>query len=141
MAEGLLSHALAAENGPLRDIRVTSAGVAARPGEIVSENAVVSLKKVGIDISGHRSRNLTQEMLDGAAVVLCMTETHRAIIQYQASPVPERLYLFRGLLPPPTHQEISDPYGGSIRIYEACRDEMVEAIPSIIAHLRGLVKA
>ena len=141
MAEGLLAHALAAETGPLRDLRVTSAGVAARPGEMVSENAVAALKKVGIDISGHRSRNLTQELLDGALAVFCMTETHRAIIQYQASPVPERLYLFRGLLPPPAHMEISDPYGGSIRIYEACRDEMVESIPSIIAHLRELVKA
>ncbi len=140
MAEGLLKHALAGQPEPLRSLKVISAGVATRPGEAVSENSVIALKKAGIDISGHRSRPVTQELLDGALVVFGMTESHRAIIQFKSLPVPERLYLFRDFLPPPAEKEIGDPYGGPLKVYEASRDEMVEAIPSIISFLKTLVR-
>ena len=36
-------------------------------------------------------------------------------------------------------REIGDPYGCPLKIYEACRDEMVEAIPSLLAFLKTLV--
>ena len=94
MAAALLQHALAAQPEPLRSVKVMSAGVAARPGEPVSENSVLALKKVGIDISEHRSQSLTQRMLDEALAVICMTESHRAMIQVQAEPVPRNLFLF-----------------------------------------------
>ena len=138
MAAGLLQHALAAQPEPLRSLQVVSAGVAARSGEPVSENSVVALKKVGIDISGRLSRPLTQPMLDGALAVLCMTESHRAMIRLQAEPPPKNLYLFREFMPQRGDKEIPDPFGGPIRIYEACRDEMVEAIPTLLEHLRAL---
>lgn len=141
MAEGLLAHALAAEDGPLKQLKVVSAGVAARPGEYVSENSVVALKKVGIDISAHRSRPLTQDMLNSALLVLCMTESHRSLIELQASPVPARLHLFRDFLPEGASREIADPFGGPLKLYELSRDEMVEAIPSIVAQLKTLVSA
>ena len=90
MGAGLLQHAFAAQPEPLHSLRVASAGVSARDGERVSENSVIALKKAAIDISGHVSRQLTQQMLDEAFVVLCMTESHRAMIQVQAEPVPRR---------------------------------------------------
>lgn len=139
MAEGLLQHALAAEAAPLRGLKVVSAGLAARPGEPVSENSVVALRKVGIDITGHRARPLTQAMLDGALAVFCMTRSHCAMIELQAAPAPERLHLFRAFLGAGAHDEIADPFGGSLRHYEQSRDEMVEAIPGLVAYLRSIV--
>jgi protein-tyrosine-phosphatase len=139
MAAALLQHALVAQPEPLRSLKVISAGVAARMGEAVSENSVLALKKVGIDISEHRSQPLTQEILDQAFVVLCMTESHRAMIQVQAEPVPENLFLFRQFLPDEVEKEIGDPYGGPLRVYEAARDEMVESIPSLVAYLKTLI--
>lgn len=139
MAAALLQHALAAQPEPLRSIKVISAGVAARNGELVSENSVLALKKVGIDLAGHRSRALTQRMLDEALAVICMTESHRAMIEVQADPVPKNLFLFREFMPDVADREIADPYGGPIRIYEAARDEMVESIPSLVARLKTLV--
>jgi len=141
MGEGLLAHALAAQTEPLRSLRVISAGVAARPGDRVSENSVLALKKVGIDIADHRARPLTQQMLDAALAVFVMTESHRAMIELQAQPVPRNLHLFREFLPPPARHEIGDPYGGPLKLYESCRDEMVEAIPGIVAYLRKLAAA
>lgn len=139
MGEGLLRHALAAEAEPLRSIPVVSAGVAARKGERVSENSLVALKKVGIDIAKHTSQPLTQEMLDEAMLVLCMTETHRAMIQLQADPAPKNLHLFREFMPVGSDREIADPFGGPLKLYELCRDELVEAVPSIVAHVKTLL--
>ncbi len=141
MAAALLQHALAAQPEPLRSLKVISAGVAARDGELVSENSVIALKKVGIDISQHRSQPLTQQMLDEALAIICMTESHRAMIEVQAEPVPQNVFLLREFLAGDTEREIADPYGGPLRIYEVARDEMVEAIPSLVAHLKTLMPA
>jgi protein-tyrosine-phosphatase len=136
MASALLQHALAAQPEPLRSIKVVSAGVSAHPGEAVSENSVAALKKVGLDVSSHRAQTLTQRQLDEAAMVLCMTESHRAMIQAQAHPAPKNLFLFREFMPPPSDKEIADPYGGPLRVYETARDEMVEAIPSLVEFIK-----
>jgi protein-tyrosine-phosphatase len=140
MAEGLLRHALAGQPEPLKSLQVISAGVSTRDGLPVSENSVLALKKTGIDIAQHRSQAVTQAMLDDALVVFGMTESHRTIIQLKAQPVPQHLYLFREFLPKSADHEIGDPYGGPIKLYEACRDELVEAIPSVVAFLKTLVR-
>lgn len=138
MAEALLRHALAAEPEPLRSCKVVSAGVAARKGDKVSANSVEALAKVGIRISDHRSQPLTPALAAQADVILCMTESHRAIIEVSLDPVPKHVYLWREFMPRGASREIGDPFGGPLAEYEACRDEMVEAIPSIIAFLRRL---
>ena len=136
MAAALLQHALAAQPEPLRSLPVISAGVAARAGDPVSENSVLALKKVGLAIAGHTSRPLTQQMLDEASLILCMTESHRAMIQLQAEPAPKNIHLFREFMPQRGDKEIGDPFGGPLKLYEATRDEMVEAIPSLIEFIK-----
>lgn len=138
MAEGLLTHALSGQPEPLRSLQVISAGLAARPGEYVSANSVAALKKVGLDISGHRARPLTQQLLDEALAVFCMTQSHIGLIELQASPVPERMHLLRAFMPEGATREIADPFGGSLKHYEQSRDEMVEAIPSLLAYLKTI---
>lgn len=138
MAEALLKHALRAQPEPLKSLKIVSAGVAARQGERVSENSVTALNKVGIDIRNHRSQPLSRQLLDEALVVLCMTESHRAMIQFHFDPVPQHIYLFREFMSNGANKEICDPYGGSLAEYEACRDEMVEAIPGLVEFLKKL---
>ncbi len=136
MAAALLQHALAAQPEPLRSFKIISAGVAARTGDPVSENSVLALKKVGLDISKHTSRPLTQKMMDDASLVLGMTESHRAMIQLQAEPPPKNLFLFREFLPQLGDKQIGDPFGGPLKLYESTRDEMVEAIPSLLEFIK-----
>ena len=138
MGAALLQHALAGQPEPLRSLRAVSAGVASRTGEPASANAVSALKKVGIDLKGHSSRPVTQELLDRALLVLCMTESHRDMIELTASPVPARMHLFREFTGDKGNLEIPDPYGLSLPAYESCRDELVSAIPSIISYLAKL---
>ena len=139
MAAGLLRHALAGQPEPLRSLKVISAGVAAPHGERVSEDSVVALRKVGIDFPHHTSHPLTQDMLNEPAGVICMTESHRAMIQLQAEPPPKHIYLFREFMPQKGDKEIPDPFGGPLKLYELARDEMVEAIPSLLEFLKTRV--
>ena len=138
MGAALLRHALAAQPEPLRSLKVISAGVASRTGEPVSANSVTALRKVGVDLKGHSSQPVTQELLDGALLVLCMTESHRDMIEMTAEPVPARVHLFKEFTGAKHDLEIPDPYGLHLPAYEASRDEMVAAIPSILAHLNSL---
>src|SRR5271154_6150496 len=131
MGAALLRHALAAQPEPLRSIKVVSAGVASRTGEPASAHAVTALKKVGIDLRGHSSKPVTQELLDNSLLVLCMTESHRDMIEVTAEPVPAHLHLFREFTGAKGNLEIPDPYGLHLSAYEASRDEMVAAIPSL----------
>jgi protein-tyrosine-phosphatase len=140
MGAALLRHALAAQPEPLRSLKVISAGVASRAGEPVSTNAVTALRKVGVDLRGHSSQPVTQDLLDGALLVLCMTESHRDMIEETAEPVPRRLFLFRELMGAKGDVGIPDPFGLHLSAYEASRDEMVAAIPSIIAYLSKLLR-
>lgn len=138
MAAALIEHAIRAQDEPLKSWRVVSAGVAARGGERVSENSVTALKKVGLNISGHRSQPLTPELVAQADVIFVMTESHRAMVQLTFDPPPKHLYLLREFLPSPGDKQIGDPYGGPLSVYESCRDEMVEALPAIVEFLKQL---
>ncbi len=138
MAAALLRHALAAQPEPLRSIPVVSAGVAARGGEPATEHSVTALRKVGLDLSRHLSRPVSPDLLDRALVVLVMTESHRDVLTARGGRA-GRIHLFREFLPASEGWEIPDPFGGPLSDYEAARDEMVAALPSLLAHLRTLV--
>ncbi|MFT3781586.1 MAG: low molecular weight protein arginine phosphatase [Nibricoccus sp.] len=138
MAQALLQHALSAQPEPLKSIQVYSAGVSAYKGDRVSENSVQALRKVGLNLTGHTAQPLTAELVRNALAVFCMTEAHRSMIQRSFNPPEGKVHLFRGFLPAPANPEICDPYGGSLKHYEAARDEMVEAIPSLVAYIRTL---
>lgn len=136
MAERLLAHALAAEEEPLRSIKVVSAGVAARKGERPSPHSVTALNKVGLDLDDHRSQPVTKELLESSFLTLCMTESHRALLAYHFENLSDRVYLMRDFLPKENAGEIPDPYGMNLAAYECARDSMVEAIPAIVRFLK-----
>ncbi|MGF1448007.1 MAG: low molecular weight protein arginine phosphatase [Opitutales bacterium] len=141
MAASLLRHALDAEAEPLRNLQVASAGVSVHEGQPASENSIRALKNVGIDLEDHRSQVLTAEGIERSRLLLCMTESHRALIDLLYPQRQAPLKLFRELMDNPQPPEIPDPFGGPLNEYEACRDAMVEAIPSILEFLRKDVGA
>jgi protein-tyrosine-phosphatase len=140
MAAALLRHALAAQPEPLRSIPVVSAGVAARGGEPATEHSVTALRKVGLDLRRHVSQAVTADLLERALAVLVMTESHRDVLEARGGRA-DRIHLFREFVPDGEDREIPDPYGGPLPLYEAARDEMVAALPSLIAYLKTLVPA
>lgn len=134
-----MRHALQGQPAPLNGWRVASAGVAAQHGAPVSANSVAALKKVGLNLSNHRSQPLTADLANEADLILVMTESHRDMIDLLFDPPPPQVHLLREFMPRDASRDIADPYGSALAEYEACRDEIVEAIPSIMAHLRQAV--
>jgi protein-tyrosine-phosphatase len=135
MAGALLRHALAAEPEPLSLIPVETAGVAAYGGEPATDYSVDVLKKVGIDIKEHRSQRLSPQLVDRSAFIFVMTNSHRDIILDAFPAAKGKVHLFREFMKGESDQ-IPDPFGSGFKTYEASRDSMVEAIPSLLAFLR-----
>lgn len=74
MAEGLLRARLARVGG---GGSVESAGIAALVGRPAEPHAVEAVARRGVDISGHRARQLTPELVAAADVVLVMDDAQR----------------------------------------------------------------
>ncbi|MGJ8640244.1 MAG: low molecular weight protein arginine phosphatase [Opitutaceae bacterium] len=135
MAEKLLQHALNAEAKPVSDLVVVSAGVAAGYGDPASSNSVAALKKVKLDLSRHKSQPITTDLLDRTFAVFGMTDSHIQVLTHYYPQLPERVHLLRDFMNDADNQ-IPDPFGGNYDEYVACRDSMIEAIPSLVAYLK-----
>jgi low molecular weight protein-tyrosine phosphatase len=84
MAEALL-RGLLAHRAP--GTRVESAGLGAPEGQPADPHAVELLSERGLDISGHRARQVTGKMLEEFPVIFVMEEAQRALVgsRYRAA--------------------------------------------------------
>mgnify|MGYP003333532682 CR=1 FL=1 len=136
MAEALLRAALSKRGQGLGKLQVASFGLAAQEGQPASPHSVKAMQRIGLDVSAHRSRLLTQEAVDRSAVIFGMTESHLAALHARFDVLPEFVLLLRDVLPTDVPRDIPDPFGGGYREYEDCRDSMVEAVPAMVDFLR-----
>ena len=79
MAEGLARKILR-EKGATDGIKVISAGTAALPGAPATPEAVEVMKAKGVDLTNHRARELTPEMVREADLVLTMTQAQKNFV-------------------------------------------------------------
>ena len=118
MAEAMAKRMLAEQRGladedlPAAGLRVLSAGVAAMPGMPASPHAVEAMQRQGIDLSRHRSRILTPEMLHDADVVYTMTQGHRRAILEMMPSVEDKVFTLD-----PTG-DVDDPIGMGATSYQ-----------------------
>ena len=140
MAEGLFRQAVQGRG----DYRVLSAGLGAVEGQPASAHAVQALKELGIDISGHRSRMLTPELVAEADYIFGMTHGHVEAILLLHPEAAEKTFLLREFDDSVEgfDKDISDPIGGSYEVYVRCRDQIREAIQTLVPVLeRDLAEA
>ncbi len=71
MAEALFARGIA------EGVSVESAGLGALVGEPADPSATALMQELGIDISSHRARDLTPEMVRNADLILVMESVHR----------------------------------------------------------------
>lgn len=101
-----------------KGIYAESRGLAAN-GMPASQNAVFVMKEIGIDISGHISRQLTQDDIRNFDRIICLAKSH---FDYLSEIGIKCEILGDG---------ISDPYGGDTTVYRHCRDEIINAIDGL----------
>lgn len=116
MASALLSHLLESGNlqGAEKNFRVCSAGIYAGEGEPPSQMAVTVMQELGIDISGHRSVQLNEELITAADLILTMTKSQRDYLLSYAADLPVyALAEYAGA----GETEVQDPFGMDLETY------------------------
>ncbi len=101
---------------------VESAGIATDDGHEASVDAVEVMRERGLDLTGHRSRMLTPEMIDRAEVVYTMTHMHA---QRAMSIAPNAVHK---VFPLSERNVVDDPIGHSIEVYRKTADQLTEMI-------------
>jgi protein-tyrosine-phosphatase len=128
MAEGLMRAELKRRGVSAACV---SAGLSAM-GEAAADNAVTVMEEVGCDITRHRSRPLTREMIEAADHLVVMTELHRDLLVSAGVPA-EKIVLPDGGVP--------DPFGGSVDVYRFTRDRLQEIVAALCDDWFGEVTA
>jgi len=122
MAEGLMKKLLS--NRGIDSIQVSSAGLAAYPGDEVSENSINAAKKYSVDISAHRSRRINEYMLE-SGIFVCMTASHAEALKPYLTE--NRLFILGN--------GIEDPYGGTQEVYDRCAEEINSTLPELLCRI------
>jgi L-threonylcarbamoyladenylate synthase len=138
MAEALLTRLLAdrlaCEPGEVRQrgFLVQSAGLAAMMGAAASGEAVNAVQAWGADLSAHRSRPLTLELLALADHVFAMTEGHAlALTEVDVPGLPQPQLLS------PDGLDVSDPIGAEPEVYRACAEEILRHLQRRLAAIQS----
>ena len=134
LAAALLERALgerAAEG-----IKVSSAGTGAWDGAPVSEGAYLVGLERGLDLSSHRARLLTRELVEEADLILTMARHHRARVDELGGE--GRVFVLGEYAGREGSEvEVSDPFGGDLDVY---RDTCSELEALLQAAVERIVK-
>lgn len=123
MAQFLFQHQAGAEGGD-----ILSAGTMAGYGSPASRFAAKAVKEVGVDLSLHRSRPVTPELVDHFDWLIVMTEEHREQLLAHFSGVESKIRLMKSFDPESDGGDVMDPIGLSLDVYRHVRDEIMAAI-------------
>ena len=116
-------------------IQVRSAGLRAlidHPAHAESERLMA---EQGLDISGHRGRQLTPDLALGADLILVMDLAQKAACERLVPSARGRVYLLGHWLPP-GEQQIADPIGGPPEDHARARDHIRQALQPWLARLK-----
>lgn len=106
--------------------QVDSAGTWAEDGVAVSRNSALVIAKRGVDITRHRARTVTAEMLTKYDLILTMEPGHKEALQVEFPSIANRVYMLsemEGRVEP-----VKDPFGGTLEEYQKAAETMEEMI-------------
>ncbi len=94
-------------------ISVASAGTAGGRGMLASSGAVTAMKRLGLDLSSHRSQPVTPALVNQADLIYVMSKNHKDFI---CNLVPTACHRIKLL----SDSGVADPIGGSDQEYIEC---------------------
>ena len=133
MAAVLLQRALEAR-GIAGQVTVASAGTGAWDGAPASEGAYLVGIEECVDLSGHRARLLTRELVNSSDLILVMSRHHAVRVAELGGA--DRVHLlgeFAGRAGGAT--EVTDPFGGELEDYRITLGELRELIDGVVTRL------
>jgi len=125
MAAGLFN-ARARDLGDHPQFVAESAGTWGLEGEPASAHALQMMSQRHMDISAHRARTVTREIMERASVVMVMTMSHRDALAAEFRTFRPKIHMLSELND--RMYDINDPYGGSLDEYAYCAQELEKLI-------------
>jgi len=120
MAEVIARQVLESQ-GREKEIEISSAGLAAWAGTPASKEAVAVMQEMGLDLSKHRAKLLTPEMVKQADLILTMTRTHQVQVRKMVPEAAKKTFPLAAYAKSKDEDEdIIDPLGYSINVYRKC---------------------
>jgi len=121
-------------------IEVSSAGTIALDGQPASGTAIDVMADIGIDLSGHRARRLTEELVREADLIVAMAEEHAQAIRRMVPEADKRILLLGELDHNGGNLDIGDPIGGDIDLYTRSRSKIEGLIQKLIEYTKEIFK-
>lgn len=109
--------------------RAVSAGVTASHGAPATPEAIDEMAGRGLDLSSHRSRPLTRDMIERASLVLTMTHAHAETARRLA---PDHAHKIHPLDP---EGDVPDPIGMGREVYRQTADRLAELVAARLREL------
>jgi L-threonylcarbamoyladenylate synthase len=135
MAEGIARSVLAQKMGvseaelERKGVNVMSAGSFAMPGARATPQAVEALREVGVDLSQHRSRPLTVELIHQADAIFTMSRAHAQAVMALVPAATQKV----ATLDP--EGDIDDPIGSDIMVYKDLAGQLRPLIEKRVAEV------
>jgi len=133
LAKVLTEAALSAAG--VHEWEVDSAGLAAYPGMAASAEASAVAREAGLDLTLHRAKLLSAELLEKAELVLVMTAGHKAALLAGATGNAGKLYTVKEYVA--TAGDVADPFGGSLACYHQTVQELHGLVNMLVEKLKG----
>lgn len=127
------------KRGKNKGIKVLSAGISAFPGAKASPEAIEVMKELGIDLSPHRSRALTKDIIEKVDLILTMTHEHKKQILSIVPQAEGKVFTLREFAKL-EGTDILDPFGKSIEEYRKSAREIKEALEKSIDKILDMVE-
>lgn len=121
MAEGIFRKIIDHKN--LSNIKISSAGISADNKSGATQNAIKVCDDINVDLSGHVSKSIFDVNINSFDKFVVMTDLHRDIL-IGLGVNSNKIYVLGN--------QIQDPYGGDITVYEQCRDQIYDALCKFI---------
>lgn len=114
------------------DVRIESAGMYAYDGDRASENASGAMKDYGIDLSYHRAKPVSDDLIKNSDLILTMTEAQKNALEKAASGKVFTIMEYAG-----EKGDISDPYGKDLEEYKKCAEGIYNALLKIADKIKN----
>ncbi len=108
------------------DVLIESAGIFAQIGERASDEAIAALDEMGIDLTYHRSKPVSEDLVKKSDLILTMTEGHKKILEGLS---PKKVYSVMEYIG--ATGDIADPYGGDIEEYRETAKEIYDVLVDV----------
>jgi protein-tyrosine-phosphatase len=137
MAAALLAQ-IVQQPGANRPWQISSAGTWAIPDLPAMSLSQKVMSQKGIDLSSHRSRRLTAELMKAADVILAMTQYQVEAIRAEFPEVADKTLLISQLIGQAF--DIDDPIMGTEEDYRRCADDLAEILTAGYNRLEDLMR-